>query len=88
MIGQAELDVEDSPEAIELCFPGWHVWRTRRGEELVNWAASIRDPSVGVSQTVICDTPEALRVALAYEAQLARRGPMPRLVVAGRVIIS
>jgi hypothetical protein len=85
MTGEAPVDV-DTPEAIELCFHGWRVWRTRRGEELANWAATRLDPSVGVSSTVICTTPEALRVALAYEAKLARRGPMPRLMVAGRVI--
>jgi hypothetical protein len=65
--------VKDTPESIELCFYGWHVWRSRRGDELVSWCATRLDPSVGVSPTVICDTPSALRVALAYEAKLSRR---------------
>jgi hypothetical protein len=78
---------EDTPEAIEVTFPGWHVWRSRRGEALAGWCATRLDPSVGVSRTVICDTPEALRIALNYEARLAKARPMPKLVVAGRVII-
>lgn len=88
MIGQLQVaDYVDTPEAIELCFPGWHVWRSRRGDELVSWCATRLDSSVGVSRTVICDTAEALRVALDYERKLVGRGPQARLVIARRVVI-
>lgn len=81
------IEYEDTPEAIELCFPGWHVWRSRRGDALVSWCATRLRSDVGASRTVVCDNAPALRVALDYEARLAKNPPLPRLVVAKRVFI-
>lgn len=81
LLGLSPSTEPDTPEQMEADFPGWHVWRTRRGDDLVNWAASRHNPAAGVSPTVIRDSSEALRAALVEERAAAAQGPQAKLVI-------
>ncbi|RNL81841.1 hypothetical protein [Halostreptopolyspora alba] len=51
-------------------YPGWRIWRSRRGDRPAGWVATNLDPSSDRAPTLYADTPGDL------EAQLA--DPPPR----------
>jgi hypothetical protein len=68
------VNAPDTPEAIEGDYPGWHVWRPKRWDDKpTSWAATRRDEGVGVDATVIMNTAEELRAALAEQRDLVER---------------
>jgi hypothetical protein len=81
LLGLVPSSWPDTPKKIEADHPGWHVWRSKCGDVLVNWVATRLAPGAGVSHTVICDSSEALRAALVDERMLAARGPRARVVI-------
>lgn len=76
---------DETIERITAEFPGWRVWRPKRWDDKPSsWAATRREESAGVDPTVITNTPEQLRAALAEQRDLVERtGRRP--VVAGEV---
>lgn len=52
--------------AIERDFPHWQVWLSQRG---VCWAAVLRVPAAGCDATVIMDSADELREALAEQSR-------------------
>lgn len=52
-------------DGIERDFPDWRVWLSREGGY---WGAVRRRPAPGLIPTVIADSEEELRAALAEEA--------------------
>ena len=51
--------------AVERDFPAWMVWLSRRG---VYWGAVRREPRPGLPPTVIADSEDELRAALAVQS--------------------
>ncbi|MFI0452149.1 hypothetical protein [Actinomadura sp. 6N118] len=57
-------------------FAGWRIWRARRSSDGLpgEWLATLHDPQVGITPTVMERTPDELRAALLREANLAQAG--------------
>lgn len=76
---------DETIERITAEFPGWRVWRPKRWDDRPSsWAATRRDESAGVDPTVLANTADELRTALAKQreaVELTGRRP----VVAGEV---
>lgn len=73
---------EETLEQISADFPGWRVWRPRRRDDKpTSWAATRRDESAGVHPTVIMNTAEQLRAALAEQRRLVERTGQRPVVV-------
>jgi hypothetical protein len=59
---------------IEAAFPGWHVWRPKRGDGTPSsWVATLRDVLAGLDETVVTDSAGQLRVALADQRDRVER---------------
>ena len=56
---------------VERDFPAWMVWLSREGRY---WGAVRRDPRPGQDPTVIADSEQELREALAAQEEQAARG--------------
>jgi hypothetical protein len=75
---------EQTIEQITAEHPGWRIWRTRRWDDKpTSWAATLRDDAAGVDPTVIANTAEQLRAALAEQRDLAERTGRRPLTVQG-----
>ncbi|GAA2607588.1 hypothetical protein SMC26_17855 [Actinomadura fulvescens] len=63
-------------DELQAEFAGWKIWRARRSRDGLpgEWLATLHDPQVGVSQTLMERTPDELRAALLREANLAQAG--------------
>jgi hypothetical protein len=65
---------EETLDQLRAQFPGWPPWRPRRRDgEPSSWAATRRDESAGVDPTVVANTAEELRAALAEQRALVER---------------
>jgi hypothetical protein len=73
---QAGLDA-NACARLEATYPGWKVWRTQLDGVPAYWAATRRDPAVGVDATVMTQTAEELEVALTDQLKRAQRGEKP-----------
>lgn len=73
---------EDALSAIAADFPGWHLWRPRRMDSRPSsWAATRREETAGVDPTVMANTAEDLRAALAEQRDMVERtGRQPLLL--------
>jgi hypothetical protein len=72
----------DDLEELRAEFRGlWHIWRSQLDGEPASWCASLRHPAAGVDRTVIQDTAEGLRAALADQRERAERGERPHDVM-------
>ena len=56
---------------IERDFPAWMVWVSRQG---AFWGAVRRDPNSNLTPTVIADSPDELRAALAVQSASVELG--------------
>jgi hypothetical protein len=80
---QASTD-EETSEQITAEYPGWRIWRPKRWDaRSTSWAATRRDESAGVDPTVIANTAELLRLALAEQRDLVERSGRRPLSVEG-----
>jgi hypothetical protein len=71
----------DTPEAIQAEHPGYRVWQGKRRSDGqpsdTCWVATLHDPALnanaavdaGIDPTVISDSPERLRAALAKQRE-------------------
>lgn len=66
---------DDVLEQLRTDWPGWRIWRSMRGDQPGEWVATLHDPQVGTSPTVMHKTPEQLRAALEAEIHMAARRP-------------
>jgi hypothetical protein len=65
-------------DTLRADFPGWRIWRTRDGDVLVCWVATLHDPAAGVAKTVITETAKKLREQLGDQARQAARADLTR----------
>ena len=80
--GEWVQDRRDELEEMRAEYAGrWHIWRSQRDGEPASWCASLRHPAAGTDPTVIQDTAEQLRVALADQRERAERGERPHEVM-------
>lgn len=60
--------------AIEAAFPGWHCWRPKRDDGTPSsWVATLRHVAAGVDETVVTDSADQLRTALADQRDKVER---------------
>lgn len=67
------MDADDQAmERLRADHPGWRIWRSvKRDGRLGEWVATLHDPRVGVTPTLMEPTPAKLRAVLVEERDQA-----------------